>query len=290
LADKLEKTRWAVLICSVLLNLTSLASGFAVNFWTLLIPRLMYALASAALESIFTRLIGLYFPPGSRGYAQGIYFISIYVGSALSSLTLVTSAGIGWRFTYIGFGAVGVVASIVIGVFWPEYEFNEADRAAIENSRKQQLFKEFKTLLCTNKTLNITVLAFAVRYSAGFSRGFFEAIYFTKQFPDQESTYSFIVFGAILAAPLGPVLGGYFSDVKEQINPKWRPYICRYCLASITSFAAIPLYLAMYTTSSFTVAMICLSFVYIIGETYISVGSAMMLNVSPMPIRAFGIL
>mmetsp|Transcript_29035 Transcript_29035/g.51945 ORF Transcript_29035/g.51945 Transcript_29035/m.51945 type:complete len:352 (-) Transcript_29035:4854-5909(-) len=270
------------MIGSLLLNLTSFASGFAINFWTLLIPRMGYALASAATESIFTRLIALYFPPGSRGYASGIYFISIYIGAAAASLTIDLARAVGWRFTFIGIGALGMLTSIVIGLFWPEYEFTEDDRDAIEKSRTQQLFKEFWELLKSNKTLNITTLAIAVRYSAGFSRGFFEAIYFTEQFPSQKVEYSFLVFGAITIAFTGPLIGGYISDRKEHTNPKWRPIIC-----SITSFAAVPLYLTMYTTSSFTLAMVCLYFVYIIGETYISVANAMTLNVSPLPMRAF---
>lgn len=214
-------------MASVLLNLTCLVSGFAVNFWTLLIPRMGYALASAATESVFTRLLALYFPPGSRGYASGIFFISIYIGASLSSLTIEISSAIGWRLTYIAVGSLGVLTSIIIGLLWHEYEFTEADHAAIERAKDQKLLKEFWALLKTNKTLNITTVGFALRYSSGFTRGFFEAIYFTKEFPHNEVDYSFLVFGAIIVASTGPLLGGYISDRKERTSPKWRPLICR---------------------------------------------------------------
>mmetsp|Transcript_32092 Transcript_32092/g.55366 ORF Transcript_32092/g.55366 Transcript_32092/m.55366 type:complete len:324 (+) Transcript_32092:256-1227(+) len=280
-ADKLEKTKWPVIIWSVLLNLTAVASGFAVNFWTLLIPRMVYAVCSAGIESIFLRLIGLYFPPSSRGYAAGIFFIAVYVGAAMSSLTLALSSAIGWRLTYIGVGAAGILNTIVVGIFWPEYQFTEDDRRAIENAKNHKVVRELWELIKSNKTLNLATMGTAIRYSAGFTRGFFDALYFTKQFSSQEVEYSLLAFAATALSVVGPLTGGYISDRKERASPKWRPII-----SSVTNFIAVPLYLTAYTTTNFALAMSCIFLAGMIGEAYISVSSAMTLNVSPPHMRA----
>mmetsp|Transcript_17699 Transcript_17699/g.31898 ORF Transcript_17699/g.31898 Transcript_17699/m.31898 type:complete len:266 (+) Transcript_17699:7098-7895(+) len=264
----------------------SIASGFAVNFWMLLIPRVVCAMTSVGSSSISWRLIGLFFPPDSRGWASGIFILSIFIGNALTFLTLPLLNLIGWRLIYIAFGASGTAISLLIGlVLWREYEFTEIEEEDMLKSNSQSASKDFFMLLRTNKTLMLTTLAFSMRAAGGFAKSLYEPLYFAERFPSYTLDYCFISFGATTFSAFGPPVGGYISDLKERTNPKWRPFLC--CVSSIV---AIPLYAVVYTTSSFPLAMALLYIASFIGGSFMSISGAITLNVSPSHMKAFGSL
>mmetsp|Transcript_17686 Transcript_17686/g.31802 ORF Transcript_17686/g.31802 Transcript_17686/m.31802 type:complete len:470 (+) Transcript_17686:4626-6035(+) len=282
-ADKLKKTRWPVTIFTVTLNFANLANGFAVNFWTLLVPRVVCAFCSVGSDSIFIRMIALYFPPGQRGYATGFYLFSNYIGNSLIFLLRPVLGAIGWRHTYFLLGGTGLVFSLVIGLFlWTEYEFMEEDYEAATRLKENKLCADFWHLLRTNRTLSLTMVAFSMRTAAGYVRSFFDTIYFNAQFPSKKDDYSYITFGATIFTASGPVIGGYLSDCAEKYSKKWRPFLC-----SLASFLAVGLYVLMYNTENFPVAMVCVYLTNFFGSFYRAVVGAMNLNTSPSHMRAF---
>eukprot|EP00359_Climacostomum_virens_P009797 CAMPEP_0204901610 /NCGR_PEP_ID=MMETSP1397-20131031/3176_1 /ASSEMBLY_ACC=CAM_ASM_000891 /TAXON_ID=49980 /ORGANISM="Climacostomum Climacostomum virens, Strain Stock W-24" /LENGTH=483 /DNA_ID=CAMNT_0052069989 /DNA_START=2028 /DNA_END=3479 /DNA_ORIENTATION=- len=282
-ADKLKKTRWPLTISSVLLNLMSVASGFAIDFWTLLIPRLVCAVTSCAIFAISVRLIGQYFLPESRGKAIAMLTLSLYIGKAFSYLTFYFVDSFGWRGTYIGFGIFGTGVSLLVGLtLWREYIYTEEEAQVIENASNNYVLREFWALVKSNKTLTLTTIAFSLRSSAATVKAIYENIYFAREFPSKKVEYAFNNFGATIFTILGPFTGGYISDLKERTNLKWRPFLS--CLASLV---VVPLYAVLFTTSNFELAMVLIYLTNFFTGFLIAVAGALMLNISPTHMRAF---
>jgi len=96
--------------------------------------------------------------------------------------------------------------------------------------------------LVKNRTLVLAIAGITVRFVAGFSRGFFEAIVFLNNYPDDKIAFS---AAAAVCLILGPAPGFFwvatYTDKHEKSNPEIRPKII-----SITCLATIPLFPIMY--------------------------------------------
>jgi MFS family permease len=102
---------------SVLWNLASAATAFATNFESLLWPRIMFGVFSSALDPIALRLCAKYFPTWRRAFATGLFMACLYIGAAISSISLIVSQRVGWRTTYVLVAILGVFLTLVVGPF-----------------------------------------------------------------------------------------------------------------------------------------------------------------------------
>ena len=270
--------KWFIVINAIGISISTALNAIATEFWGILYPRCLLAIFSAGIDPASLKLISLNFTPETRGIAYGFYLATVYVGSALASLTLLLSVGIGWQLTFLISGSVGLIIAIN-GIFTISNSKRIDDEILagnIQSMIQNHNQKSDWTQIIKNKTLIFTLTATFFRYAAGFSRGYYEALYFSAQFPDRKSEYSIINAVALLLTPITLALAGKYSDIKEKNNnPKWRAILC-----SVTNIVAVPLLLTMYLADSFLLAMICLIIVYIIGETYISISIVMMMNVT----------
>lgn len=77
-------------------------------------------------ESVFNPcaygIISDYFHPSSRTTANSIYNLGVYLGGALSSITIILITSLGWRHTYeiIGIGGLGIGIVTLIFVLEPK--------------------------------------------------------------------------------------------------------------------------------------------------------------------------
>ena len=205
------------------------------------------------------KLISIHFPPEKRGTAYGLYLAAVYIGSALASLTLLLADQLGWRISFTIVGMFGIILALIGSLTIENTSIEKDLQMTHGNSSEKSDWKQ----IIKNKTLIITLIATFCRYSAGFSRGYFEAIYISSQFPDNKIEYSIINAIALLITPINLALVGKFSDVKESQNqPKWRAILC-----GVTNLFSVPLLITMYVTNSFPLAMTCLILVYAFGES-----------------------
>ena len=65
-------------------------------------------------------LIVDYFPPEIRTTANAVYAFGIYVGNALSNLTIIIIKLVGWRWTYFITGVFGIFIGILCLIFIPD--------------------------------------------------------------------------------------------------------------------------------------------------------------------------
>jgi MFS family permease len=280
--DKVSHLKYFMIINLLLCNACNAAMGFTNEFWQILLLRMLFSVFSAGVDPAMFRLIALYFPPEKRGIALGLFFVAVYIGSAIASLCFILAENVGWRISFVIVALVSTFFTLAAGLPLknvlnnPESDSSKPSKKFFANIREdaRELFK--------NKTIVFTILGSFFKYWCGFAKGFYEGFYFTSQFSEYATYYSILNAIALIIAPIGPILGGYISDSKEKSNkPRWRPLIC-----AVTNFIPIPIVALMYITETFWLSMLCLFLVYIIGETYISVSFAMMINVTTPRVRA----
>lgn len=62
-------------------------------------------------------IISDYFHPSSRTTANSIFNLGVYLGGALSSITIILITSLGWRLTYIFIGIGGISIGIATLIF-----------------------------------------------------------------------------------------------------------------------------------------------------------------------------
>ena len=87
---------------------------------------------------------------------------------------------------------------------------------------------------------------------------------------------------AIVLAHVGIVIMGIYTDKKEEAgDTKKRPLVC-----SVSNFIPVPFLIAMYLVDSFPISMGCLFVVFLIGDIYINLSLALLINVTTPRVRA----
>ena len=92
----------------------TLLQSFTVAYWQILIPRIIQNFALSACFPICFSLITDGFHPKYRGRAASIYTLGLYLGVALSSLSLNICKFIGWRNTYRLVGGLSLLSCLFI--------------------------------------------------------------------------------------------------------------------------------------------------------------------------------
>ena len=259
-----------ILFSSAAALLTS-CNSFATDFYTLLWPRVLFSVSSSPISPLNLRIMTDYFSSTKRGIGSGIYFLSVYIGLSLASLTLLLSVVFGWRLTYVGLGAASLVVSLVVGCLIPK----------VKVQQKSSTVKNDLQSLYSNKTLVLCVTGLAFKYISQFTRASFESLYFVRAFPDYVETYSILNTIGLLICPWSAIILGKLADNLEVRYPLIRIYMC-----AITLIIPLPFFISMYLTSSFEFAMVCVLLASLISEAYISLSYSIMINVTLPHIRA----
>ena len=97
LADKTGR-KWILSAGVFVWSLTTVASGFARNFWQLFALRLGVGVGEASCAPAASSLIGDLFPARDRGRAMSVFMLGLPVGIALSfAASGVIARAYGWR-------------------------------------------------------------------------------------------------------------------------------------------------------------------------------------------------
>jgi len=94
----------------VIMSVSGILRGFAVNYWTLLMFQASIGVGVAAVMPCLPKLIAAWFPPKELGIATGIYVAGFSIGNLLGlSVTYHVLALVGtWRGTFHLYGILGL--------------------------------------------------------------------------------------------------------------------------------------------------------------------------------------
>lgn len=117
-AGKLADTRGARGVIAGIVTIWSAltaVTGFAWNYTSMLVIRFLFGAGEAGAFPALSKVVYNWFPISERGIIQGINFSGSRIGAAFAMpLVAWMIAEIGWRHTFLVFGAFG----ILYGVLW----------------------------------------------------------------------------------------------------------------------------------------------------------------------------
>lgn len=213
--DRLSR-KWVVTIAILFWSVATMFTGLATGVVMLILLR---SVATGGGEAFFGpanySLLGQYHTD-TRARAMSIHQTSYYVGVILAGwLAGYIADKLGWEYSFIIFGAAGVIWGIVMAIRLkdkkdePEKESNETNEIAV---KKPGIFDGFKTVFTTPTALVLTI---------GFS-GFIFVItgymtwvpaFLQEEFGQSQAAAGFnSMFWTYIAAFAGVLLAGTLSD------------------------------------------------------------------------------
>jgi MFS family permease len=97
ISDSAKSRKCFLGIFSILWSLTTFMSSFATSFYVFAILRALLGVFESACNPLIFSLIKDYFPPSHRSTANAILTSSIYLGTTISSLSIILIDSYGWR-------------------------------------------------------------------------------------------------------------------------------------------------------------------------------------------------
>ena len=154
-----------------------------------------------------------------RATAISIQTSGVYIGSALSSFSILSIKSIGWRATFNGMGYLGIALGILILLF-----VKEPPRAkVVDKPPSESPFSQFKASLTdiwrSPTSRNVTI-AGIFNYIGGFAMMYYMPSFFQRVYPSFQAEFASI--NALSLSILGFVsalLGGLISDRFSRKNP-----------------------------------------------------------------------
>ena len=113
-------------------------TGAAWNFTSLVVARFMFGVGEAGAFPNISRSFASWFPTAERGSAHGVVFMGTRLGGAIAPpLVVLLMSSIGWRTTFVVFGAIGAIWC----VFWLRWFKDDPARHPSVNAAELELIQ-----------------------------------------------------------------------------------------------------------------------------------------------------
>jgi MFS family permease len=107
-------------------------TGACTGLWSLLAARFIFGAGEAGAFPNVARVLSRWFPDHERGMAQGILLTASQIGGALAPfVATILIMNIGWRYTFVVFGVVGVAWA---AGFWIWFRDDPATHPAVNEA------------------------------------------------------------------------------------------------------------------------------------------------------------
>lgn len=204
--------KWVTTVSILFWSVATMFTGLATSFMWLVILR---SVATGGGEAFFGpanySLLGQYHTD-TRARAMSIHQTAYYVGVILAGwLAGLIADKLGWKYSFIIFGAAGIVWGLLMIVRLKDYP-KEIPSAAEQESRKPGFFDGFKTVFTTPTALMLTLgfsgLIFVI---TGYMT--WVPAYLQEEFSQNQAAAGFnSMFWTYVAAFVGVMLAGSLSD------------------------------------------------------------------------------
>ena len=222
--DRFSK-KWVVTIAILFWSVATMFTGLATSFIWLVVLR---SVATGGGEAFFGpanySLLGAYHTD-TRARAMSIHQTAYYIGVILAGwLAGLIADKLGWKYSFIIFGAVGVVWGIIMIVRLHDKvpAAGQEAPAAAKDDEKPGFFDGFKTVFTTPTALMLTIgfsgLIFVI---TGYMT--WVPAYLQEEFGQSQASAGFnSMFWTYVAAFVGVLLAGTLSDKMAVKNHKIR--------------------------------------------------------------------
>jgi MFS family permease len=263
--------RVIILTSGVLLwSLATTSMGiWAQGFGGLLVCRIFVAAGQSTTNPVSYSLIADIVPPQKRSTANGIFAAALYVGGALSSLSILIAEQLGWRDAcyIVGSIGIGIGTGAACALTEPSRKRQGAEEAqwgAEQSHTKSQMLEKSVRMVCGSPLVMLISFSSGVRFMAGFAIAGFLPKYFAVAYPDYTSLYS------ILNATVVSIGGAFSSYAGGWIADKWGLRTSAACMyvPMLGSILAVPFLGICLYSSNFFVAMSALMLEYLVAECW----------------------
>lgn len=263
----------------ILWSLMTFISGSTSSFAVLFAARMLLGVFQSVNNPTSLTLLVDYFPERMRARVNGVQSSGIYIGGALSSLTVLAIRRFGWRYSFKGMGIVGLVVGIATLLFVKDPNCEKGvcnfgkDRPKIRETNLIKGFFAALTDLMKNKVTRYATLAGMANFMGGYCCMYFMPAFYQQVYPGFK--LAFANLNALSLACMGfcsALLGGVISDKYSPKYPMTNAWI-----GIVSSLLVIPCdILAFTTTGSFWVSISFLAAKYLAGECWGSPQLSMM--------------
>lgn len=138
IADRFSEERWLHAGAVFVWSIASFAKVVYPDFTVLFATRLVLGVAQGFNAPCAYPVLAYHFSPAERATANGVYSTGTYLGSALSSLSLLAAVYVGWR--------LATTAAVVVGIFSAALVYLIVERPP--KSLQHLEYDEDETVLC----------------------------------------------------------------------------------------------------------------------------------------------
>lgn len=280
LADRRSRVNILTICLAIWSGMTAL-SGFAMNFWQLLIARIGVGIGEAGGGPPSHSLLADYFPINERATALGIYAIGIPVGILLGNL-----AGgwinefFGWRNAFLVVGIPGILLAILL-----KMTIREPRRGQSEGRTQAIVQVPFSVVVKTMwsfRSFRHIALGAATQAFVGYGSIAWMPAYLIRTHgmsSGEAGTALGLIIG--IAGGLGTYLGGFLSDRFGRKDFRWYMWIPAYGF-----LIAVPTSLAVYAFDNLYVILAIYIIPAFMVNLYAGPSFAMNQTLAPLAMRA----
>lgn len=218
--------KWVTTISILFWSVATMFTGLATSFIWLVVLR---SVATGGGEAFFGpanySLLGQYHTD-TRARAMSLHQTAYYVGVILAGwLAGLIADKLGWKYSFIIFGAAGIVWGILMIIRLRDYPKAEEKAADAPKEKKPGFFDGFKTVFTTPTALMLTIgfsgLIFVI---TGYMT--WVPAYLQEEFTQNQATAGFnSMFWTYVAAFVGVLLAGSLSDKLALKSRKLRMFL-----------------------------------------------------------------
>lgn len=218
--------KWVTTISILFWSVATMFTGLATSFIWLVVLR---SVATGGGEAFFGpanySLLGQYHTD-TRARAMSLHQTAYYVGVILAGwLAGLIADKLGWKYSFIIFGAAGIVWGILMIIRLKDYPKAEEKAADVPKEKKPGFFDGFKTVFTTPTALMLTIgfsgLIFVI---TGYMT--WVPAYLQEEFTQNQATAGFnSMFWTYVAAFVGVLLAGSLSDKLALKSRKLRMFL-----------------------------------------------------------------
>ncbi|ESO86450.1 hypothetical protein LOTGIDRAFT_220749 [Lottia gigantea] len=298
LADRYNR-KVLLAICLMFWSAMTLLTGFINEYWQLVVLRLGLGAGEAGCTPFAASIISDYFIASQRGTALGIYNWGIYTGYSMSYaignfITLANINNQGWRWAFYISGIPGLIIGVIILLTVKEPKRGANKTSEVTNSDEhvaaETVWDKLKSTARPffRPSLLLLCIAGSIRNSGGYVWAYNTQPYFNKlgksldYTEDETSTLvgSYMSWIPLVGGSLGVLVGGIISD---RVVKK-RGLYARILVLVFTQILAAP-FAAGTLFFDPPWAFICQIPTYIIGEMWVGVTLAVVIELVPTRVR-----
>ena len=213
LADTVNRTRLISFGVTLWSALTAV-SGYAWNFVSMLVPRMLIGVGESILTPSAMSLLADRFPQSRLGFAAGFYYLGASIGAGGSFLLAgYLGPAIGWRNCFYLLGGIGLILGAIV------FFMRETPRRHLVDSGEKAKLPEIKevakiamTAIPKSPAL-MAAMAGAMLFHVFISAGYYDQLWFVQERNfDKDEILKLTGFIGLVGGLTGNFVGGIGSD------------------------------------------------------------------------------